>query len=79
MIYDPVANELLNARARIRELETALGLAIEGHQIWESVYGSSPTSRAHLALLQAALKGVSKSQQKRIDAMTAPETGEKHE
>ena len=41
--------------ARIRELEAALREAIEGHKVWESVYGSSATSRAHLSFLETAL------------------------
>jgi len=50
-----VSGQLIEALARIRELEAALREAIEGHKVWESVYGSSATSRAHLAFLEAAL------------------------
>lgn len=40
---------------RIAQLEATLRQAIDGHKVWESVYGSSPTSRAHLAFLEAAI------------------------
>lgn len=45
------------ALVEIEQLRAALSTAIEGHKVWESVYGSSPTSRAHLSELESALSG----------------------
>jgi hypothetical protein len=47
--------QLTELQTRIARLKATVRQAIEGHKVWESVYGSSPTSRAHLAFLEATL------------------------
>lgn len=49
------ATVVMDAMARIATLEAALREAIQGHEVWEGVYGSSASSREHLAYLKLTL------------------------
>lgn len=54
-------NNLTAAHLELDELRGIIRQAIEGHKVWESIYGSSPTSRAHLAVLESGLHPGDKS------------------
>lgn len=56
--------EQLKVETERNRLRAALESAIDGHKVWESIYGSSPTSRAHLAALEAALNGEHSAEQR---------------
>jgi hypothetical protein len=50
-------NDLTFVLDEIERLRGIIKQAIAGHEVWESIYGSSPTSRAHYAVLVAGLNG----------------------
>ena len=50
-------NDLTACQLERDGMRKAIYQAIKGHRIWESLYGSSPDSRAHGVFLQTAFDG----------------------
>jgi hypothetical protein len=56
-IIEADGRDLVLLADEIKRLRATISQAIDGHKVWESIYGSSPTSRAHLKILEDALAG----------------------